>query len=724
MQKSTQKTAQNGALVFTFLLLIFLIFTNNLFSQNVAVTDDDSYTAASSAMLDVKSNSKGLLIPRLTTIQREAINPAAKGLMVFDTDKNAFYYYNGEEWLALPQVSSSTAVSDALFAVKNSLGDTIFAVYNDGVKVVVPYGTKGKVGGFAVSGRSPTKAGEEEYLLVTPDSTRVFVNEVDVKGKVGGFAVSGRSPSKSILKDYFVSTSDSTRIYVEESAKGTVGGFAVSGRSPTKESSIKFLDLTPNNYFIGHESGLKTTGLYNIFLGYKAGKSNATGSRNIFIGDSTGISNLTGHRNLFMGYHAGYSNYSGVENIIIGYRAGFLNYGGGYNTFVGNSAGEKNSYGTYNVFIGVGTGGFNTNTSFLTMVGVNAGHFTLSGQGNAFFGCNAGWIHENGGNNTYIGTDAGRGGNSAGDYNPSSPLCTDNTFVGTSSGYHIEGGDQNVFIGASAGTSITTGSGNIFLGYMAGSSESDGATNKLYIENSSAGSSTALIYGDFSSKILQFNASVGIGKIAGYRLDVNGDINISSGYNFKINGINMKSSPWNTSVNDIYFIAGNVAIGTGPDVNYKLKVFGNTNVSGTLSSTSFSGPLTGNVTGNLTGNVEGNINGFTMGVFNLDGSGEIVSFEDGNYTLSWDFTNFLIILTSNIKAASITYWWQGQSITGTVGAAGIFDENPEVIIADIADLCGYEIHISNGETSSLCSVWLQFFNGRLVGHYTKYSIIK
>ena len=79
----------------TLLLNFFSIYFISIFSiataQNVAVTDDDTYIAASSAMLDVKSISKGLLIPRLTSIQRTAIDPAATGLMVFDIEKNAFY---------------------------------------------------------------------------------------------------------------------------------------------------------------------------------------------------------------------------------------------------------------------------------------------------------------------------------------------------------------------------------------------------------------------------------------------------------------------------------------------------------------------------------------------------------------------------------------------------------------------------------------------------------
>ncbi|PLX17615.1 MAG: hypothetical protein C0597_06920, partial [Marinilabiliales bacterium] len=140
--------------------------------------------------------------------------------------------------------------SDTLFVVKDYDGNVVFAVFPDGAAVYVNETVKGKVGGFAVSGRSPSKATEEEYLVVTTDSTRVYVNEpAGVKAKVGGFAVSGRSPSK-----------------------GTV-------------SSL--MDLTKENYFIGHEAGVNTTdGLYNTFLGYYSGYTNTEGFNNIFIGDS------------------------------------------------------------------------------------------------------------------------------------------------------------------------------------------------------------------------------------------------------------------------------------------------------------------------------------------------------------------------------------------------------------------------------------------------------
>jgi Chaperone of endosialidase/YadA head domain repeat (2 copies) len=141
--------------------------------------------------------------------------------------------------------------SDTLFAVKDHSGNVVFAVFPDGVKVIVEEATKGTVGGFAVSGRSPTKAGETtDIFRVTPDSTRIYVNDtLQSKGRVGGFAVSGRSPTKGINQDYLVVTQDSTRVYVNDSisTKGRVGGFAVSGRSPTKGSLNNYMEVTKDS---------------------------------------------------------------------------------------------------------------------------------------------------------------------------------------------------------------------------------------------------------------------------------------------------------------------------------------------------------------------------------------------------------------------------------------------------------------------------------------------
>ncbi|MFC2151453.1 tail fiber domain-containing protein [Bacteroidota bacterium] len=586
-----------------FIVLILLLLAGNItFGQNVVVTDEDSYEVDSTAMLDVYSESKGLLIPRLTSSQRTGIEGVATGLLVYDSDLNVFYYHNGSGWINISKgqiwevnsnyvyltsetrnvgIGTSTPNSklevraddsftadDTLFVVKDKNGNAVFAVFPDGVKVIVEENSKGKVGGFAISGRSPNKAGEEtDIMIVTPDSTRVFVNDtIGVKGKVGGFAISGRSPNKGIKNEYFLVTGDSTRVYINDTAitKGKVGGFAISGRSPNKGVSKKFMDMTKDNYFIGHESGQSITdvGLYNstmgyqsgmnlsdgesnAFIGYQSGYGTNIGDGNLFIGYQSGYTNQGGDYNSFLGYQSGFSNSTGVNNSFIGSYSGYSNTSGSYNTFAGDSAGYNNStgnensfygdkagysntYGSNNVFVGnlagyLNTGadscifignrsGFsNTGTSNI-FIGNRSGYSNTTGEYNTFLGYRSGYYNTEGNNNVFFGYQAGNN-NSIGHHNVS---------IGYSSGSRNEEGAYNVSIGALAGSSNTqstnvflgglsgstnvSGASNIFIGYMSGYTET--GSDKLYIESSSANKYNALIYGEFNTDILKLNADV------------------------------------------------------------------------------------------------------------------------------------------------------------------------------------------------------------------------
>ena len=87
-------------IVFFVLILLNCSLT---FSQ-IGINNDGS-TPDASAMLDVKSTLKGVLVPRMTIAQRDGISNPAKGLMVYCTDKNQFYYNMGTPespfWLVL-----------------------------------------------------------------------------------------------------------------------------------------------------------------------------------------------------------------------------------------------------------------------------------------------------------------------------------------------------------------------------------------------------------------------------------------------------------------------------------------------------------------------------------------------------------------------------------------------------------------------------------------------
>ncbi len=82
---------------FYLITLIFLSYSLNLLSQSIAINTDGSI-ADPSAMLDIKSTSKGLLGPRMTTAQRLAISSPAAGLLVYDTDTFGYWVYSGSSW--------------------------------------------------------------------------------------------------------------------------------------------------------------------------------------------------------------------------------------------------------------------------------------------------------------------------------------------------------------------------------------------------------------------------------------------------------------------------------------------------------------------------------------------------------------------------------------------------------------------------------------------------
>ena len=56
-----------------------------------------------SAQVHMNSTNRGLIVPRMTSSQRNAIVAPALGLLVFDTDKHTLYMFDGTAWVAFAQ---------------------------------------------------------------------------------------------------------------------------------------------------------------------------------------------------------------------------------------------------------------------------------------------------------------------------------------------------------------------------------------------------------------------------------------------------------------------------------------------------------------------------------------------------------------------------------------------------------------------------------------------
>ena len=72
-----------------------------------------------SALLDMSSTSRGVLIPRMTTTQRDAITTPATGLQIYNTTTNALNYYNGTAWSAGSVPFSGFVAADKTNTIDN-----------------------------------------------------------------------------------------------------------------------------------------------------------------------------------------------------------------------------------------------------------------------------------------------------------------------------------------------------------------------------------------------------------------------------------------------------------------------------------------------------------------------------------------------------------------------------------------------------------------------------
>ena len=77
-------------------------------AQNVGI---GTTTPNANAALEIKSNNKGLLMPRLSTTARNSMTNVAKGMLVYDTTNGSFYYHDGGKWLPISQTNSDSALT-------------------------------------------------------------------------------------------------------------------------------------------------------------------------------------------------------------------------------------------------------------------------------------------------------------------------------------------------------------------------------------------------------------------------------------------------------------------------------------------------------------------------------------------------------------------------------------------------------------------------------------
>lgn len=126
----------------SFILWIFLSAAMPCIAQVGIGTSNPS----SSAMLDISSTSKGLLLPRLNMQQIRAIAAPVAGLTVYNTDQNKPCFFNGTEWLhydntlVLPKLGMYHALAGGIVIYLNASGIHGIAAATVDLGSMIPWG--------------------------------------------------------------------------------------------------------------------------------------------------------------------------------------------------------------------------------------------------------------------------------------------------------------------------------------------------------------------------------------------------------------------------------------------------------------------------------------------------------------------------------------------------------------------------------------------------------
>jgi trimeric autotransporter adhesin len=247
-------------------------------AQSVAINTDGS-TADATAILDVKSTGKGMLIPRMTTAQRTGITTPATGLLVFDTDTIAFWYYNGTVWTKLDAAGNN----------------------------------------WSVTGNSATTTGT--HFIGTTDEVPLTIK---VNNQVAGYISSVTAPvtnNNASWGHQALSLNTTGRRNVAIGNQSLMSNTTGQYNTALGYQALLTNATTANNTALGYQTLVNNTGNSNTAVGASALYNNILGSNNVSVGAGSMILLTNATNNTAVGSNSLSSLTTGSSNTAIGYAA-------------------------------------------------------------------------------------------------------------------------------------------------------------------------------------------------------------------------------------------------------------------------------------------------------------------------------------------------------------------------------------------------------------------
>ena len=254
---------------------IFLMVNAVCSSQvGIGTTSPDA-----SALLELKSESQGLLTPRMTTAQRNAISNPANGLVVYDTDESALYYFKSSSWSEL-----QTQKKRDNYVLVKSQSD--FPAASGGV-ITLDEDTFYEINGEIILTNSINLNGAYLSGLDAAEDILKFTGGVVFKGGFGG---SIRNVTLSGSKAFEIAGPG-----IASSESLLIQNTIVNGMT-TSVGSISGLGLLFSNIvqFVGNTNGITYSNIGNLLLNNQAWLNSNRGTYEILTGSFGLIEKVSG----------------------------------------------------------------------------------------------------------------------------------------------------------------------------------------------------------------------------------------------------------------------------------------------------------------------------------------------------------------------------------------------------------------------------------------------
>lgn len=269
-----------------------------------------------SAILDLNSSTKGLLMPRLSLQQRSAIQNPANGLIVYQTDMlSGFYFYDGKEWKPLSSATEQNSVAidpNDWTANGNSVATGLTTPYfgtNSASDLLFAAG--GRIAGYISNSLT------NENIFLGLNAGRGRMNNTPLGYTSTGTGVGNTGLGSNALQA-LTNGSDNIAVGIQAAYGNTdgTGNLAIGAQAlRTNQSGIRNVAIGKTSLYALSGNSAGTQGSDNIAFGSGALETLVTGTFNTAIGVEAGYY-AKGSNNLYLGGKSGPVASSTENNVL------------------------------------------------------------------------------------------------------------------------------------------------------------------------------------------------------------------------------------------------------------------------------------------------------------------------------------------------------------------------------------------------------------------------